>query len=144
MRPWLRKFVGRQELMDDREFCQRHFIKIIDTNKRFSRYQPIRYHNYFTNPQSMDMVDTYNVIPQTERLLTVEIPESELTKLREFEDRVFNQMSTKGHLNMFETIMEQKENEKYLREKYAAVQKAYEHYSMMLKLANSGELDLDA
>ena len=41
---------------------------------------------------------------------------------------------------MFETLMKQKQEEQYLRNKYAAVQKAYEHYSLLLKLAQSGEL----
>jgi hypothetical protein len=49
-------------------------------------------------------------------------------------------MAEKGHFNLFETLMEQKEQEKYLRENYPAVKKAYEHYSLMLKLAQSGEL----
>jgi hypothetical protein len=41
---------------------------------------------------------------------------------------------------MFEVMMNQKEQERYLRNKYPAVKKAYEHYSLMLKLAESGEL----
>jgi hypothetical protein len=36
--------------------------------------------------------------------------------------------------------MEQKEEERYLKDKYPAVKKAYEQYSLMLKLAQSGEL----
>jgi hypothetical protein len=36
--------------------------------------------------------------------------------------------------------MEQKEREKYLKEKYPAVKKAYEQYSLMLKMAEAGEL----
>jgi hypothetical protein len=36
--------------------------------------------------------------------------------------------------------MEQKERERALRDKYPAVKKAYEQYSLMLKLAESGEL----
>ena len=53
---------------------------------------------------------------------------------------VINNMKKQGHYHMFEMIMEQKEHEKYLYNKYAAVKKAYEHYSLMLKLAESGEL----
>jgi hypothetical protein len=49
-------------------------------------------------------------------------------------------MAKKGHYRMFETLMEQKEHEKYLKDKYPAVKKAYEQYSLMLKLAESGEL----
>jgi uncharacterized protein YktA (UPF0223 family) len=49
-------------------------------------------------------------------------------------------MNAKGHYNLFEAIMEQKQQEKYLRSKYPAVQKAYEQYSLMLKLANSDNI----
>ena len=36
--------------------------------------------------------------------------------------------------------MRQKEEESNLKNNYPAVKKAYEHYSLMLKLAKSGEL----
>jgi uncharacterized protein YktA (UPF0223 family) len=49
-------------------------------------------------------------------------------------------MRDQGHYRMFETLMEQKEEEKHLRNKYPAVKKAYEHYSLILKLAESSEL----
>ena len=41
---------------------------------------------------------------------------------------------------MFEMLMEQKEQEMHLKDTYPAVRKAYEQYSLMLKLAQSGEL----
>ena len=49
-------------------------------------------------------------------------------------------MKKQGHYQMFEMLMEQKEQEKYLKNKYPAVKKAYENYSLILKLAESGEL----
>ena len=76
----------------------------------------------------------------TVTLYTVEITESELQRIAEFEEQVFNNMKSQGHYNMFETLMEQKQQEKYLRDTYPAVKKAYEQYSLMLKLAQSGEL----
>jgi hypothetical protein len=77
---------------------------------------------------------------ETERLYTVEVSESELTRIAEFESEVFNNMKKQGHYRLFENLMEQKEQEKYLKNKYPAVKKAYEHYSLMLKLAETGEL----
>jgi hypothetical protein len=77
---------------------------------------------------------------ETETLYTVEISESEFQRLAEFEKQVFNNMAQNGHFNLFETLMEQKEQERYLRDNYPAVRKAYEQYSLMLKLAQSGEL----
>jgi hypothetical protein len=81
-----------------------------------------------------------DVVRDTEPLYTVEIAESELERIAEFEQQVFNNARQTGHYNMFTAVMEQKEEEKYLRNKYAAVKKAYEQYSLMLKLAQSGEL----
>jgi hypothetical protein len=81
-----------------------------------------------------------NVVHDTEPLYTVEIAESELERIAEFEQQVFNNAKKTGHYNLFEHLMEQKEREKYLRERYPAVRKAFEHYSLMLKLAESGEI----
>jgi hypothetical protein len=115
-------------------------MKVIDTNKRFARYGPTQF--MFTNE-----VD-YNDIAQTthyetEPLLTIEIPESNLEQIQYFEDQVFNNMKRHGgdHYHMFNTLMTQKQKEKYYKDKHPAVKKAYEHYSLMLKLAESGEID---
>lgn len=81
-----------------------------------------------------------DIVHDSEPLYTVEIAESELERIAEFEAKVFNNIKEHGHYRLFETLMEQKEKEKYLKNKYSAVKKAYEHYSLMLKLAESGEL----
>jgi uncharacterized protein YktA (UPF0223 family) len=73
-------------------------------------------------------------------LYTIEIAESELERIADFESKVFNHMEREGHYNLFLTLMEQKEQEKKLKNKYPAVLKAYEQYSLMLKLAQSGEI----
>jgi hypothetical protein len=89
----------------------------------------------------MDFNRVYeDIVCDSEPLYTVEIAESELERVANFESEVFNNMKKQGHYRMFETLMEQKERERYLRDKYPAVKKAYEHYSLMLKLAESGEL----
>jgi len=98
------------------------------------------------NTKFFQFADDYNkflsdtITYDTEPLYTVEIAESELEKIAEFESQVFNNLQQHGHYRLFETLMEQKEKEKYLRETYPAVKKAYEQYSLMLKLAESGEL----
>ena len=121
-----------------REFCEKHRIRVIDTNKRAHRYQRINI-QYFRDPMDFNMINQ-DVVYDSEPLYTVEIAESELARIAEFESEVFNNMAKKGHYRMFETLMEQKEHEKYLKDKYPAVKKAYEQYSLMLKLAESGEL----
>lgn len=130
---------GRRNRM--REFCQKHNITIIDTNKRFARYKPVD-HQYFKDPKDYNVVNDFHLVYETEPLYTIEIPLANLERIKEFEEQVFNNMKQNGshHYQMFEVMMEQKHKEKSLRDKYPAVKKAYEHYSLILKLAESGEL----
>jgi hypothetical protein len=121
-----------------KEFCNHHSICVIDTNKRASRYHKVNI-NYFKDPMDFNRVYEH-VVCDSEPLYTVEIAESELERIANFESEVFNNMKKQGHYRMFETLMEQKELERRLRDKYPAVKKAYEHYSLMLKLSESGEL----
>jgi hypothetical protein len=121
-----------------KEFCHHHSIRVLDTNKRASRYHKVNI-NYFKDPMDFNRVYE-DIVIDSEPLYTVEIAESELERIANFESEVFNNMKKTGHYRMFETIMEQKEQEKYLKNKYPAVKKAYEQYSLMLKLAESGEL----
>ena len=121
-----------------KKFCYDHNIKVLDTNKRAHRYAKINL-SYFRYPNDLNIVDR-QIVQDTEPLYTIEIAFSELEKIAEFESQVFNHMRAKGHYDMFSMMMEQKEREKYLRTKYPAVQKAYENYSLMLKMAEGGEL----
>jgi len=124
-----------------KEFCQKHNITVIDTNKRFARYRPIN-RQYFSDPDDYNVFNDCHIIHESEPLYTIEIPLSELERIEEFENQVFNNMKQNGshHYQMFEVMMEQKHKEKKLRNKHPAVKKAYEHYSLILKLAESGEL----
>jgi uncharacterized protein YktA (UPF0223 family) len=126
------------QLEEFNDWCRRHGIQIIDKDKRAHRWtkQNVK---YFQNPTDYNIVYE-DITLETEPLYTVEITLSELERLAEFEQQVFNNLKQTGHYNMFEKIMKQKHQEKDLRTKYAAVQKAYEHYSLLLKLAESGEL----
>jgi hypothetical protein len=121
-----------------KQFCHHHRIRVLDTNKRASKYHKVNI-NYFKDPMDFNRVYEH-IVTDSEPLYTVEIAESELERIANFESEVFNNMKKQGHYRMFETLMEQKEREQYLRDKYPAVKKAYEHYSLMLKLAESGEL----
>lgn len=124
-------------------FLKQHNIKIIDTNKRWSRMRPVHY-NFFEDDQDYNSIMSHASTQwETERLLTIEIPESDLTAIQDFEEQVFNNMKQHGaeHYRMFDVMMEQKEKEKYLRNRYSAVKKAYEQYSLMLKLAETGGMD---
>ena len=127
-------------MIDTRNFLKNHSIRIIDDSKRAHR------HTRF-NTALFQYPDDYNKFlreeitrSETEKLYTVEIAESELERIARFEAEVFNHMQERGHYDIFESIMQQKEEERYLKDKYPAVKKAYEQYSLMLKLAKSGEL----
>jgi hypothetical protein len=122
-----------------KSFCEQHQIRVLDTNKRAHRYQRINM-QYFRDPMDFNKVSLVDIVNDSEPLYTVEIAESELEKIADFESQVFNNMRKQGHYHMFEMLMEQKERERALRDKYPAVKKAYEQYSLMLKLAESGEL----
>ena len=121
-----------------RTFCEQHGIKVIDTNKRASRYHKVNV-NYFKDPTDFNRVYE-DIVVDSETLYTIEIAESELERIANFESQVFNNMQQRGHHQMFEILMKQKEQEKHLKEKYPSVRRAYEQYSLMLKLAESGEL----
>lgn len=128
--------------MDDKakQFIQDHRINVLDDNKRAHKHTRMAT-KFFQFPEDYNkMTATQAMQFETERLYTIEISESELTSIAEFEAQVFNNMRDKGHYNMFEDLMDQKEQEKMLRNKYPAVKKAYEHYSLILKLAESGEM----
>jgi hypothetical protein len=122
-----------------KKFCNEHGIRVIDSSKRAHKHTK-------ANVSLFRYADDYNkflnepIHFETEILYTVEIVESELERIAEFENQVFNNMKQTGHYNLFEVLMDQKEQEQYLRSKYPAVRKAYEQYSLMLKLAESGEL----
>jgi len=122
-----------------RNFCLDHQLRVVDTNKRAYKHTKANI-NLFKFQEDYNKYDSDFVTLETETLYTVEISESELQRIAEFEEQVFNNMKSQGRYNMFEILMEQKEQEKYLRDTYPAVKKAYEHYSLILKLAQAGEL----
>ena len=121
-----------------KSFCEQHQIRVLDTNKRAHRYHKINL-KFFKDPMDYNLVHE-DIVADSEPLYTVEIAQSELERIADFEAQVFNNMKKQGHYHMFEMLMEQKEREKYLRDKYPAVNNAYKQYSLMLKLAESGEL----
>ena len=123
-----------------KKFAKYHRINIIDDNKRAHKHTRMNV-KYFQNPYDYnELTATRTIQYETVKLYTVEIAEDELERIADFESEVFNNMKQDGHYNMFEHLMDQKEQENHLRDKYPAVKKAYEHYSLMLKIAESGEL----
>jgi len=122
------------------KFLKYHDMQVIDDNKRAYKHtrMNVKYFNNFADYNELTATDAIRY--DTEKLLTVEITEGELQRIADFEAEVFNNLKEHGHYRMFEHMTQLKEREKYLKNKYPAVKKAYEHYSLMLKLAESGEL----
>lgn len=121
------------------KFCEDHRIRIIDNNKRAYKARRMNV-DLFSFSDDYNMFRQVEDVVETEPLLTVEITQSELERIAEFESNVFNNMKQQGHYNLFETLMEQKQEEKKLRDEFPAVKKLYEQYSMMLNLAKSGKM----
>ena len=115
------------------QFCENYEVRVLNDSKRRARYHLPR---FFTDPMRADIIQTDTVAFETDQVYTVEIPEGRLRALVEMEQRFFKwQRHSKGEVDMFETLMDKEREEAHYRHTNAAVQKAYEQYSIMLNLA---------
>lgn len=114
-------------------FCQNYEVQILNDQKRRARYHPPR---FFTEPERADIIRNDIVEYETEKVYTVDIPESRLRALVEMERRFFKWHNhNKGEIDLFQTLMDKEREESFYRQSNPAVQKAYEQYSIMLNLA---------
>ena len=114
-----------------KKFCENYEVKIVNDQKRFARY---RRPQFFTDPFNASIIQD-DMSMQTEKLYTVDIPESRLNTLVEMENRFMNFRNSDHSRDMFELLMDKEREEAHYRHANAAVQKAYEQYSIMLNLA---------
>lgn len=114
------------------KFCNNYEVKIVNDSGRYARYRPP---TYFTDPHRADIIRNDIVDCHTEKLYTLQIPESRLKTLIEMENRFHNDYGDRGRRDMFEVLMEKEREESFLRNTNEAVKKAYEQYSLMLNLA---------
>lgn len=115
------------------KFCENYEVRVLNDSKRRARYHPPR---FFTEPERADIIRTDLVEYETERVITLEIPEGRLRTLIDMERRFYKwQTHSKGEVDLFQTLMEKEREEAYYRHANSAVQKAYEQYSIMLNLA---------
>jgi hypothetical protein len=116
-----------------KNFCTNYEVKVVDDQKRYQRYRPPI---YFSDPTRADLIRDDIVEFKTERLYTLQIPESRLQSLVEMEKRFFAQhRHDRGAVDMFEMLMNKEREESWYRQSNPAIKKAYEHYSMLLNLA---------
>jgi len=121
--------------MSDRvkQFCENYEVQVLNDQKRRARYHPPR---FFTDPGRADIIRKDFVEYETERVFTVEIPEGRFRALVEMEQRFFgNHTHGYSDADMFSMLMDKEREEAHYRHTNAAVQKAYEQYSIMLNLA---------
>ena len=115
-----------------KQFCENYEVRVLNDQKRRARYHPPR---FFTDPERADIIRNDIVEFETERVITVEIPESRLRTLVEMERKFYKwQRHTRTEVDLFQTLMDKEREEAYYRSTNPAVQKAYEQYSMLLNL----------
>ena len=114
-----------------KKFCKNYEVKILNDQKRFARY---RKPQFFTDPSNASIIQDA-IDMQTEKLFTVEVPESSLNTLVEMENRFMNFRNSDHSRDMFELLMDKEREEAHYRNTNEAVKKAYEQYSMLLNLA---------
>ena len=116
-----------------KQFCENYEVRVLNDQKRRARYHPPR---FFTDPDRADIIRNDVVEYETEKVITLEIPEGRLRALIELEKRFYKwQFHSKNEVDMFQTLMDKEREEAYYRQTNPAVQKAYEQYSLMLNLA---------
>lgn len=116
-----------------KDFCENYEVNILNDQKRRAKYHPAR---FFTDPTRADIIRNDTDQFETEKVVTLEIPEGRLRALIEIERRFFKwHKHTQGEIDMFQTLMDKEREEAYLRQSNPAIQKAYEQYSIMLNLA---------
>ena len=115
------------------KFCENYEVRVLNDSKRRARYHPPR---FFTDPMRADIIEKDTLNFETEKVYTVEIPEGRLRTLVEMERKFFNYVEHHNKpIDMFQTLMDKEREEAHYRHTNAAVQKAYEQYSIMLNLA---------
>lgn len=116
-----------------KQFCENYEVRVLNDSKRRARYHPPK---FFTDPTRADIIRNDIVEYETEKVITLEIPESRLRTLIEMERKFYKwQRHSRGEVDMFQTLMDKEREEAHYRQSNIAVQKAYEQYSIMLNLA---------
>lgn len=132
-------------------FLRFYDTRLINESRRCVRTD---YNEYFSDPSDANIVrnsrdyyyrnyqDFVNPHFEYERLCVLEMPESALKNIVHLHQRFYGRSQGGGYENIAKTIVEKEWREKDLRDRYPAVQAAWEQYSLMLHLSSNGK-DLD-
>lgn len=114
-------------------FCKNYEVRVVNDTQRHARYRPP---TFFSVENDASIIRKDIIEYQTEKLYTLQIPESRLKTLVEMEKRFFgNHAHQFHHTDMFDILVNKEREESYYRNTNEAVKKAYEQYSIMLNLA---------
>ena len=119
-----------------KKFLYRYDMQKVDGNRRQQKYVMPKFS--ILDKYDFDQI-SQPMYYETETLFTIQIPESRLESLVDFHNRVEESIKYTGSMDMFNHMLQKQREEKEFREKHPAVQKAYEQYQLMYKLASSGE-----
>jgi hypothetical protein len=114
----------------EESFCKKYGIKILNNTRRCIRSLPP--FKFFQHEHDKDIINSHSVVYDSEPCYTIEIPKSKFEALIDVEGTFYNNIEDSSSRNIFQTWMQQQSEERYLRNKYAAVKLAYENYSAML------------
>ena len=89
---------------------------------------------FFGYPEDADIIEP-SIDIQSEKLYTLQIPESRLQTLIDMEDIFFRQRSNPQVKDMFDMLMEKEREERHFRNSSQAIKTAYEQYSTLLYMA---------
>lgn len=130
--------------MDDatKNFYNRYDVKILnDTGRCLRRSRNIE---YWTNPDDADYIENTGSTTETDKLITLSIPEFYLKRLIQIENKFFAGESNNDAVRtMFDTLIEKEFEEAVLRKNNEAVRKAYQNYSMLLHLVGFKKETID-
>ena len=117
------------------DYLKMHDMTVVNIQNR-QIVKSLSQFDYFLKKDNYDYLH-HTVKYETEKVYTINISESELFSMVMFERHLFNNSTNKHHYNLFNAMMDQKTEEQKLRDKFPAVKKAFEHYSLMLSMAKS-------
>ena len=117
-------------------FCRKHNINVLSESKRAAKMRPMSLSDVENGAKVYDTAQY-----DTEPLITVDIPESNLEELRALEEIFFRNIDSAHRRTLFASWMESQDEERQLRRSYTAVRQAYEHYQAMLVWVRENHCD---
>jgi hypothetical protein len=117
------------------KFFMENNIKVVNEKRGIVSQ---RQNEFFTDPSNANfVVDSRAPYNSSEKIFVVEMPESALQHLIMLDNRFYAR--TNNDDRTAKLMVEKERQEQVLREKYPAVQSAWEQYSLMLHLSSQSD-----